>query len=109
MSDPSKISNWQFLFRLFDHIIKELEIENWKLVIWDTSFCDNTLKMISIASSSIEGEPWYYIKERLLHEIAHIGETRLGSAKTHHSEFFRRYGQLYIRFADIEPSNFVKY
>lgn len=55
----------------------------------------------------ILGNPWWYIKESLLHEIAHIGTgkpTDLAEQR-HGPEFFRYLGLLAIHFAEFTPDN----
>ncbi len=99
----SNSKNHKFLNEFAAHVFKELKLDGWRVSVWDGTFCANDLKFIAFGDTTLECEPWYYIKEMFLHEVAHIGETRQGSVVTHDADFFRRLGKLHNRFADFEP------
>ncbi len=47
-------------------------------------------------------EPWYYIKEAFIHEVAHIeGTPGVGGEIAHGMQFFHRLGALYQRLAHM--------
>ena len=93
-----------FLFSLAAHVFSDLGLDGWKVRTGVDTWCDNHRREICISDGTIEGEPWYYVKELFLHEVAHVGETRPGSVQTHDAAFFRRLGELFIRFADFEQN-----
>ncbi len=76
----------------------------WRLKFGVDNECIPEMRTIYLSTRALESEPWYYLKEMLLHEAAHIGETRPGSWQTHDAGFFLRLGELCIRFSSYEPN-----
>jgi len=105
MSDLAK-TGWVKWFAQF--VLSEKNLNDWETVFLDFddgSSCSNEFKRIEI--SGLRSDSWYYLKEIILHEVAHalapdrnIGKT---SATSHDSEFFKRYGELLVQFSEIQP------
>lgn len=88
------------------HFLESLGYDEWRIQ-WGCvppSECIHLVKIIRM-SDQHDGNCWYYVKEALLHEIAHIEGPEVGGEKAHDKEFFKRYGELLIRFADYQPIN----
>ena len=91
--------NIKFLKNLFE---KVEECKGWKLEFdFEQCFCDNERKVIAMWKDYVIDQPWYYVKEAFLHEVAHIGEKRAGSWVTHDEEFFKRFGNLLIKYSHL--------
>jgi len=91
-------------------VLSEKNLNDWEIVFLDFddgSECNNEFKKIEI--SGLGSDSWYYLKEIILHEVAHAlapdnnaGKT---SATSHDSAFFERYGELLKEFSEYEPAS----
>jgi len=89
-------------------VLLQKNLDDWKIVFLDFddgSSCNNEFKIIEI--SGLGSNTWYYLKEIILHEVAHalapdsnVGKT---SVTSHDPAFFKRYGELLIEFANARP------
>ena len=94
-----------FLNRLSVAVFGYKNADGWKLKFGVDNECIPDIRIIYLSTRALESEPWYYLKEMLLHEAAHIGETRPGSRQTHDEGFFLRLGDLCVRFSSYEPNS----
>ncbi len=99
MNKVNEKAGKSYLKGFSNHVFNTLGLKGWRLEFWDASFCANDIKLISIGREDVDEQPWFYLKEMFLHEVAHIGETRPGSMKTHDEAFFKRLGELFIKFS----------
>lgn len=77
---------------LFDDMKRVLHLRDWSLKFdFEMDFCDKELKTIHLNENNINGEPIYYIYERLVHEFAHAIDYRknVTSFNGHDETFFR--------------------
>jgi len=90
-------------------VFHQKQLTGWKikfLYFDDGSCCNNEFKQIEI--SGLGDQPWYYLKEIILHEVAHALASdqnyKKTSATSHDASFFKRYGELLIEFYQYEPT-----
>ena len=93
-----------FLSRLAAGVFEYRNADGWRLRFGADNECIPDIRVIYLSTRALKNEPWYYLKEMLLHEAAHIGEMRPGSWQTHDEGFFLRLGELCIRFSSYEPN-----
>jgi len=99
-SDFKNITGYIYLNKFAKYVFNAIGIKEWRIEFLDSSFCANDLKFISISKELVENQPNYYLKEMFLHEVAHIGDNRNGSIVTHDADFFKRFGNYCIKFAE---------
>jgi len=90
-------------------VLHQKQLTGWKIKFLDFndgSRCNNEFKHIEI--SGLSDQPWYYLKEIILHEVAHAlapdQNYKKASATSHDASFFERYGELLIEFSQYEPT-----
>ncbi len=93
----------RFIKRFARFVFEQLSLGEWRLEFWDAAFCANDIKLITLSKEDYEEQPWFYLKEMFLHEVAHVGEKRPGSIDTHDEAFFERLGKLHIKFSKHNP------
>jgi len=93
----------------FGNYVINDKLSNWKIKFLDFndgSCCNNEFKHIEI--SGLGDQPWYYLKEIILHEVAHAvapdQNYKKTSATSHDVSFFERYGNLLLEFSSYEPT-----
>lgn len=92
-----------------DHVFLYEGLQDWTITafheLFDGGACYNNVKTIEI--DRLHTMSWYYLKELFLHEVAHaldpMGDR--SSWVSHDPEFFRRYGELLIRYSQCQPKD----
>ena len=100
-------TDWVKWFAQF--VLHQKQLTGWKVIFLDFndgSRCNNEFKHIEV--SGLSDQPWYYLKEIILHEVAHAlapdQNYKKASATSHDASFFKRYGELLIEFSQYEPT-----
>lgn len=110
-NDFSKNYKLQWFQGFIDHVFASEGLKCWKIVAFHDSFdggsCDGFGKRIEM--DGLHGTSWYYLKEQFLHEVAHaldplIAVPGRASGVSHDPRFFKRYGELLIKYAEHEPT-----
>lgn len=96
-------------------VLIQKQLSDWEIKFLDFDdgcCCNNEFKHIGI--SGLGKQSWYYLKEMILHEVAHAlapdQNYKKTSATSHDAAFFDRYGKLLVEFSQYEPAkeNYTK-
>lgn len=88
-----------------DHVFLFEGLQDWKITAFHEPFDGGARYSKTIKIDQLYTNPWYSLKELFLHEVAHaldpLGDR--SSWVSHDPEFFRRYGELLIRYSQCQP------
>ncbi len=70
---------------------------DWTIRLGSETEANINMKLIWI--SKTPEEPIFYVFEKIIHEVAHIGQKQQSNRECHNPEFYERMGKLLIKYA----------
>jgi hypothetical protein len=90
----------EYLLDLSKSVFEKEALDGWRIEVGaPPSECIEDLRLIRISENYLN-DGWYYLKEIFLHEVAHVGNY-IADNHGHTPEFFRKLGELHIKYCDL--------